>query len=292
MPDRAPPRRIALLPPMEHAELARGHRPLESPIAVPALVPLKLSLWRRGPLIILRCNGAPELYVGGAIEAEAEAPLSAETEVLHGSGCRLALDAQGDLQIWGTDPPMTDFPPPALNEALIQLSAAVRMAVQQAGLRQDGQISAGLILRFGEPASWEIIRRGLDPVGDTIDRWWKALPPEAPSGLGWWCEGLAAALIEEAADLLEEPLPEEEGWKATVVSILQRRDELACGVVVLQRCAPDQLPRPQLRALDPLLIELLDHCYAPLGPLGPLLDEVGRRGGGYWARPGRHRGRA
>ena len=193
--------------------------------------------------------------------------------------------------------PIRQLPPmelsvagPVIDPAVLRLPPPFGAEAEAASSRGDGLVAAGLILRFGEPASLDVVRSRVDALA-TVDRWWAGLTESQRYGGPIWVLGAAIALCDQALDLRDAPLPEDDGWRLAVVALLEARDALASAEVALLHLGRgDALPREWIGGADAVIQQVLDGAYCDLGPLGPLLDTVAERDAGWWARPSRWRG--
>ena len=183
---------------------------------------------------------------------------------------------------------------PVVDPAHVWLPDAVLDAATTASALGMGIVSAGLVLRFGQPTE-EYMRRHQvmgDPEAEIVDAWWRALSREQQDWLVRGTASLAAILMDKVRILATDPRPTAREWKVECINVLQWRDALASACAVLRRVRPVRggVPSAAVEALDELLVKTFSYLVEDLGPLGPLLDDVvSTRPAYWWARPGRHR---
>ena len=174
--------------------------------------------------------------------------------------------------------------PPRLDDPELSLSPIVRSAANEAAALGEGAVAAGLVLRYGEATSLDVLLAGRDPVAACLQEWWTGLGPVGRDDVSTRTLRAAVRLAETAEDLEDETEAEADGWLADVAALCRSRDDLHSAIRILQDRDPENVPRVALASADRALRELLGSLYVPVPHTDPVMGLAARQTACWWAR--------
>ncbi len=277
--------RVELDLPEEFYEGAYSEEPYERQHHVPQLEELSpgVELFSNREGFILRSWDGPRLKAEDEQPVEV-ASLAAGRSVLDVLGNRISMDGRTLVLEPAPELARCAIPGPDLSDDGLWLPEAARLASTQATDVGRGEVSAGLVLRFGRPASLEVIRSGRAPDREIPSRWWKALTAEQRSEIGRNSASATELLGLRVDDLLADAEPESSGWRGELLDACRTRDDLCSTARVLRTFAPASVPA--LSEVDASLRRLFFSLYQEIPARDPLLLLVASEGAGWWSRPG------
>jgi hypothetical protein len=173
---------------------------------------------------------------------------------------------------------------PRLDDPDLELVPAARAAALQAISVGRGEVAAGLVLRHGQAASVQVLLEGRDPVAASVRGWWQALDEAGREDVSTRTLRAAVSVAETADELAEEAGAEDAGWLADVAALCRNRDDLHSAVRVMQRLAPEAVPRAALASADTALRGLLRSLYLPVPHTDAVMGLAAQQTACWWAR--------
>jgi|GEM_PF-6764534 len=260
-------------------------------LEVPELEELGVFVVFDGSALLLEAFDDQTLHTASDPEPRAVASLGEAEPVRSADGWQFSLSRQADGAWELVASPSrhvgpTAIPAPHLDDPLIVLPTPVLHLARERATEGQGDVSAGLLLRFGQTTVPGILA-GQDRPMELVSDWWEHRSDGERAQVARHALSLADAIAATCRHLATTPDDHTPAWTEAIAAVCLQRDLLASIRITLRKvdAAPAD-PKP-FEAADRALRHLLAGLVSEVRIQHPFLRFVARERGSFWAHPGR-----